>query len=106
MIEIVNNIIETTLNSFDFAYCIIVNLLTYFAVSIINKKSNKDVNTWTKRIILLCVIFSTGVVYYLIGSDTKVLFNSAILSPVFWSWIMKPVCKYFKIDYKQLNIFD
>ena len=105
--EIINNIIQTTLESFDFAYCIVVNLLTYFVISTINsRRGHEDINTWTKRLVLLITILSTGVVYYLIGSDTRVLLNSAILAPVFWSWILKPICKKFKIDYKNINLFE
>ena len=105
--EIINNIIQTTLESFDFAYCITVNILTYFIISIINdKRGHTDLSTWAKRLVLLIVILSTGVLYYLVGSDTKVLLNSAVLAPVFWSWILKPICKKLKIDYKNINIFE
>lgn len=105
--EIINNIITTIINSFDFAYCISVNVLTYLIIKIIDSlNGNKTVSTWSKRIVLLVVIFSTGVLYNLIGCDNKILLNSAILAPVFWSWIIKPVCKYFKIDYKDINILD
>lgn len=105
--EIISNTIQTTLESFDFAFCIIVNILTYLiTVVIIGRSGHKSISTWTKRIILLAVILSTGVMYYLIGSDTKVLINSAILAPVFWSWILKPICKKFKLDYKSISIFE
>ena len=105
--EIINNIIQTTLESFDFAYCIVVNIFTYFVISTINnRQGHKDISTWAKRLVLLITILSTGVVYYLIGSDTRVLLNSAILAPVFWSWILKPICKKFKIDYKNINLFE
>ena len=107
MIEIFNNTITTVISSFDFAYCISVNILTYLIIKIIdNLNGKKDVSTWSKRIVLLVVILSTGVLYNLIGCDNKILLNSAILSPVFWSWIIKPICKYFKIDYKDINILD
>ena len=105
--EIINTIIQTTLDSFDFAYCIVVNILTYFIISTINnRRGHKDISTWQKRLVLLITILSTGVVYNLIGSDTRVLLNSAILAPVFWSWILKPICKKFKIDYKNINLFE
>ncbi len=105
--EIINNIITTVISSFDFAYCISVNILTYLIIKIIDSLNGKKVvSTWSKRIVLLVVIFSTGVLYNLIGCDNKVLLNSAILAPVFWSWIIKPICKYFKIDYKDINILD
>ena len=107
MIEIFNNTITTVISSFDFAYCIIVNILTYLIIKLIDSlNGKKDVSTWSKRIVLLIVILSTGVLYNLMGCDNKVLLNSSILAPVSWSWIIKPICKYFKIDYKDINVLD
>lgn len=105
--EIISNTIQTTLESFDFAFCIIVNILTYLIIRLINDRNrHKDLTTWSKRIILLMTILSTGVLYYLLGNDTKTILNSAILAPVFWSWILKPICKKFKVDYKNINLFE
>ncbi len=105
--EIIYNIIQTTLNSFDFAYCIIVNILTYLIINIINSRNgNIDMTMWSKRIILIICIIIIGITYYFTGSDIKLILNSSIITPVFWSWIMKPICRYFKIDYKQLNLFE
>lgn len=98
----INDIIQTTLESFDFAYCIIVNILTYLIIKLIDNNKT-PLTTWKKRVVLLCVILSTGVLYWLFGSDNKVLLNSAILAPVFWSWIMKPICAHFDIDYKDIT---
>ena len=56
-----------------------------------------------KRFIMLISVFVVSGIYYLIGTDTKLMFNSAILAPVFWSWVMKPICSKLDIDYKQLN---
>lgn len=107
MIEIFNNTITTVINSFDFSYCISVNILTYLIIKLIDSlNGKKTVSTWSKRIVLLVVILSTGVLYNKIGCDSKILLNSAILAPVFWSWIIKPICKYFKIDYKDINVLD
>lgn len=107
MIEIFNNTITTIISSFDFSYCISVNILTYLIIKIIDSlNGKKTVSTWSKRIVLLVVILSTGVLYNKIGCDSKILLNSAILAPVFWSWIIKPICKYFKIDYKDINVLD
>ena len=105
--EIINNIITTIISSFDFAYCISVNVLTYLIIKIIDSlNGKKDVSTCSKRIVLLVVIISTGVLYNLIGCDNRILLNSAILAPVFWSWIIKPICKHLKIDYKDFNILN
>ena len=105
--EILYNTIQTTLNSFDFAYCIIVNVLTYLIINIINSRNgNIDMKMWSKRIILIICIIVVGSFYYFNGSDIKLVLNSAIITPVFWSWIMKPICRHFKIDYKQLSLFE
>lgn len=105
--EVINNIIQTTLESFDFAYCIVINILTYFIITIINEKRNhKDLTTWGKRRVLILIIILLSVLYYISGTSLRVIINSSILAPVFWSWILKPICKHFKIDYKQLNLVD
>ena len=105
--EIISNAIQTTLDSFNFAYCIIVNVLTYLIIRLINDRNgHKDLTTWGKRLVLLLVILSTGVLYCFLGNDTTTILNSAILAPVFWSWVMKPICKHFKVDYKNINLFE
>lgn len=97
------NIIQTTLNSFDFSYCIIVNIATYIIIKVVDEIDPKPLSVWYKRLILLITILSTGVVYYLSGNDNKTILNSAILAPVFWSWVMKPLCKKLNVDYKQIE---
>lgn len=105
--EIITNIIETTLNSFDFSFCIIVNILTYLIINLINSRNgNKNLTTWKKRFVLIGVIIFISIFYLCDNSNKRIVLNSAILSPVFWSWIMKPICKKFKLDYKQLSLFE
>ena len=105
--EIISDIIKTTLENFDFAYCITVNILTYLIIMFTMRKINKCRNSvWIKRVILIIVIIIVGIVYYRLDGNGKVLINSAVLAPVFWSWVMKPICNYFKIDYKQLDLFN
>lgn len=103
----IETIIETTAESFDLSFCIAVNILTYIIIKVIDEANGPNrVSTWTKRIILLISIAIMAIVYYTTGSNIKLVANSAILAPVFWSWIFKPICKYFNIDYKQFNIED
>ena len=102
--EILNDIIQTTLGSFDFSFAIVVNIVTYSLIKFIDGiDENKKLNTWTKRLVLLSVTILLSGVYYIIGIDTKVLLNSAIIAPVSWSWIFKPLCKKFNIDYKHID---
>lgn len=102
--EHIEQIIEMIINNFDFTYCLVVNLLTYFvikAIDYINKE--KEVENIVKKVVLIICILFTGVLYYTQGSDIKVLVNSAILAPVAWSWIFKPICKKLHIDYRRID---
>lgn len=102
--NIIAQIIDTTMNSFDFVYCLIVNILTYVIIKTIDElNKEKEVKTWVKHLVLLFSILSTGVVYYLIGQDVKLLFNSAILAPVAWNFIFKPIAKKLGLDYKEFD---
>lgn len=102
--EILNQILNTLINNFDYTYCLIVNLLTYFIIKIIDEANkDKEVKKWIKRLILIICILLTGVVYYVGGQDARTIINSAVLAPVAWSWIFKPICKKLGVDYKQVD---
>ena len=106
-LDLITSSIQTTLESFDFGFCISVNVLTYVIIKTLDElNGDVKVSTWTKRIALLASIIVVSVVYYVAGIELKLLVNSAILAPVFWSWILKPICKKFKIDYKNIHIVD
>lgn len=96
--------IEEILNGFDFIYCFIVNVLTYSIIKCIDSlNKDKQVNTWIKRLVLLICILVIGVLYYSFGKDIEVLVNSAILAPVAWSWLFKPLCTKLGIDYNKID---
>ena len=101
-----DTIINQILNNFDFAYMFIVNVLCFILIKThdyINGDSRK-VPTWNKRLYLIISIIIIGVVYRQAGEiKTTVLVNSAILAPVFWSWIAAPILRKFGINYKQAN---
>lgn len=102
--EYLTDIIQETLHNFDFSYCIVVNILTYLIIKQFDINKTKRLSTWHKRAVLtICILFIGGL-YYTIGSDFKILLNSAILAPVSWSWIFKPLCNNFNIDYKKFNV--
>ena len=99
--EIISNVIQTTLASFDFAYCVTVNILTYLIITGLAKK-DKSLPKWGKRLVLIIDVFVLGIIWYVATKDIRLVLNSAILAPVFWSWVMKPICQYFKLDYKDM----
>ena len=99
--EIISSVIQTTLASFDFAYCVTVNILTYLIITGLAKK-DKSLPKWGKRLVLIIDVLVLGIIWYVATKDIRLVLNSAILAPVFWSWVMKPICQYFKLDYKDM----
>lgn len=102
--EIIINIINNTINSFDIPFCISVNIATYITVNIINNKRNNKLTTWNKRLVFLIISILIAIFYCANGSDYRTILNSIILAPVSWSWIFKPICSKLKIDYKNKDI--
>ena len=100
MEEAISTIINNIISSFDFSFCISVNIATYIVIKLITdcKKKGK-VSTWNKRLIFLIISIIIAIIYCLTGSDPKTILNSFILAPVSWSWIFKPICKKLNIDY-------
>ena len=102
--EYISQIINTTIESFDFGFCVAVNILTYLIIKFIDElNGSRKVATWTKRYVMLITVIVISIVYYITGSNPKLIINSAILAPVFWSWIGKPICNKFNIDYRKDN---
>lgn len=101
--DIINNIINALISQFDFTYCVIVNIMTYLIINFMIKVAGGNVVVPIKRIVLLFSIIVIAAIYYFLGTDIKVLVNSAILAPVSWSWIFKPIANKLGWDYKQID---
>ena len=52
--------------------------------------------------LISCFAIAAG---YVAGGyeNTTILINSAILAPVAWSWIFKPILKKIGVDYKKID---
>ena len=101
--DVINNIINALISQFDFTYCVIVNIMTYLIINFMIKVAGGNIVVPIKRIILLFSIIVISAIYYFLGTDIKVLVNSAILAPVSWSWIFKPIANKLGWDYKQID---
>ncbi len=101
--DVINNIINALISQFDFTYCVIVNIMTYLIINFMIKVVGGNVVVPIKRIVLVFSIIVIAAIYYFIGTDIKVLVNSAILAPVSWSWIFKPIANKLGWDYKQID---
>lgn len=100
MEEVISTTINNTINSFDFPFCISVNIATYLVIKTITNYKKKDkISTWNKRLIFVLISIIIAIIYCLTGSEIRTVFNSFILAPVSWSWIFKPICDKLGIGY-------
>ena len=99
MIELILSYIS---DSFDFGYIISINLLVYFIIKAIEyfkkDKSTKFIKILTTILVTIIMAF---VYKFTTEIDNEKLINSSILAPVAWDWVIKPLCKLVKIDYKE-----
>lgn len=100
MDELISLLINNFVTNFDFPFCITVNIATYLIIKLITDyKKKAKVSTWNKRLIFLIVSVTIAIIYYITGSNIRTLFNSFILAPVSWSWLLKPICDKLNIGY-------
>ena len=66
--ELRNQILQTIINSFDIAYCLVVNFLTYIIISSITTVIHKQITRVWKRVILCISIFIVSIAYINFGS--------------------------------------
>lgn len=102
--ELINQILQIIINSFDVAYCLVVNFLTYILISSITTIIHKQITRVWKRVILCISIVIVSIAYINFSSiDIRVLINSIILAPISWSWVFKPIAKQMNWDYKDFD---
>lgn len=100
-----HSIIQQILSNFDVAYMLAINILTYIII-----KTHEYFNgaikiaTWIKRLYLVISIIIVTCLYVLFDNvPNKILINSAIAAPVFWSWVLKPIISRTKFDYRSID---
>ena len=93
-------LLSQLISNYNFNFVLSVNIISYLIVFLLSKihftpKGFKILITAIVSIIL-------GIIYHFITDiSTEVLINSAILAPLAWDWIFKPICNKIGIDYKK-----
>lgn len=105
MDKFIDVIVDGILSNFDFGFMFIVNVLTYIIIKVIDYfNGDNKVPTWRKRCVLVISIAAMIGIYITAGYDnTIMLVNSAILAPVFWSWVVSPILKKLGVGYKDID---
>lgn len=105
MDRFIDVIVNGILSNFDFGFMFIVNVLTYIIIKTIDYfNGDNKVPTLQKRCVLVISIATMAGIYITAGYDnTIMLVNSAILAPVFWSWVVSPILKKLGVGYKDID---
>lgn len=105
MDKFIDVIVDGILSNFDFGFMFIVNILTYIIIKVIDYfNGDNKVPTWQKRCVLVISIITMAMIYIASGYDnTIMLVNSAVLAPVFWSWVVSPILKKLGVGYKDID---
>lgn len=105
MDKFIDVIVDGILSNFDFGFMFIVNVLTYIIIKVIDYfNGDNKVPTWQKRCALVISIATMAGIYIAAGYDNAImLVNSAVLAPVFWSWVVSPILKKLGIGYKDID---
>lgn len=105
MDKFIDIIVDGILSNFDFGFMFIVNVLTYIIIKTIDYfNGDNKVPTWQKRCVLVISIAVMIGIYITAGYDNTIMIvNSAILAPVFWSWVVSPILKKLGVGYKDID---
>ena len=96
--------VKDLLSRFDFAYMIVVNLVTYLLIKAVDElNGDKVIPTWLKRTTAVIVGVLLAIVAIMIGADKTTIFYSFFVSLVSWDVVFKPIIKKLgdKIDYRK-----
>ena len=93
-------LLSQLISNYNFNLILSINIISYLIIQLLHLK------IFTKRGIKIgvTVIVSiiTGIIFHFISdTPTEVLVNSAILAPLAWDWVFKPILNKIGVDYKK-----
>lgn len=93
-------LLSQLISNYNFNLILSINIISYLIIQLLHLK------IFTKRSIKIgvTVIVSIvmGIIFHFISdTSTEVLVNSAILAPLAWDWVFKPILNKLGIDYKK-----
>ena len=93
-------LISQLIPNYNFNLILSINIISYLIIQLLHKImfTSKGI----KILITIIVSIAMGIIYYFISDmNTEVLINSAILAPLAWDWVFKPILNKIGIDYKK-----
>lgn len=95
-----DTLLEQLISNYNFNFILSINIISYLIIQLLNIKL--IITRWVKILITILVSIAMSILFYFISdTSTEVLVNSAILAPLAWDWIFKPILNKIGIDYKK-----
>lgn len=93
-------ILSQLISNYNFTFILSINIISYLIIQLFNK--NSIAKKGIKILITALVSIAMAILYHFISdTSTEVLINSAILAPLAWDWVFKPILNKLGIDYKK-----
>lgn len=93
-------ILSQLISNYNFTFILSINIISYLFIQLFNK--NSIAKKGIKILITVLVAIAMAILYHFISdTSTEVLINSAILAPLAWDWVFKPILNKLGIDYKK-----
>lgn len=92
-------LLQQLISNYNFNFILSINILSYLIIQLFGIKC--FIKKWIKILITIIVSIIMGILFHFVTDiSTEVLINSAILAPLAWDWIFKPILNKIGIDYK------
>lgn len=93
-------LLSQLISNYNFNFILSINIISYLIIQLLHKIMFTPKGI--KILITILVSIGAGILYYFISDmSTEVLVNSAILAPLAWDWVFKPILNKIGIDYKK-----
>lgn len=93
-------LLSQLISNYNFNLILSINIISYLIIQLLHKIMFTPKGI--KILITIIVSIAMAILYHFISDiSTEVLINSAILAPLAWDWVFKPVLNKIGIDYKE-----
>lgn len=93
-------LLSQLISNYNFNFILSINIISYLIIQLFHKVILTK--RWIKILITIIVSILMGILYHFItDNSTEILINSAILAPLAWDWVFKPILNKIGIDYKK-----
>lgn len=93
-------LLSQLISNYNFNLILSINIISYLIIQLLHLKifTKKGIKIGVTVVVSIIM----GIIFHFISdTSTEVLINSAILAPLAWDWVFKPILNKLGIDYKK-----